>query len=325
MNKHLHAARVRVKCKKGAAMRIIFMGTPEFAVPSLEKLCETNHEIVAVYTRADSKSGRGNKLFPSAIKQCAIEHDIEVFTPKTLRDEGEQKNLADLKPDIIVVAAYGLILPKEVLEIPRLGCINVHGSLLPRWRGAAPIQRALLAGDVEAGVCIMQMEEGLDTGNFHEAGRTLIGKKSADELMAEVAQLGADALPEAIDAIDAGIYLWQEQDESQVTYAEKIDKSETLLDPFFTVAQLFRRIQASSKRAPARCVVCGKEIAVCKADLASDFLKAGEVKLEKKRIVLGASTGSIELLIVKPQGKSEMPAQNWLAGLRTQDLTWHAI
>ena len=306
-------------------MRIIFMGTPEFAVPSLKKLCETKHDIIAVYTRPDSKSGRGNKLVPSAIKQCAIEHKLEVFTPSSLRNKDEQQKLADFNPDIIIVAAYGLILPKEVLEIPRLGCINIHASLLPRWRGAAPIQRALLAGDVEAGVCIMQMEEGLDTGDYHEAGRTLIGKKTANELTEEIAHIGADALPAAIDAIDAGTYIWHKQDEDQVTYAEKIDKTETLLSPSLSVAQISRRIQASSKHSPARCVVCSKEIAVIDAAVATDFLKQGEVKREKNRIVLGASTGSIELLTVKPQGKSEMPVKNWLAGLRTQDESWHEV
>ena len=342
-------------------MRIVFMGTPEFAVPPLTKLCESKHDIVAVYTRPDAKSRRGNKLQPSPVKVCANKFGLDVFTPKTLRDASEQKKLKALQPDIILVAAYGAILPREVLQIPRLGCVNIHASLLPRWRGAAPIQRAILAGDKQAGVCIMQMEEGLDTGRFCEAGRTDIGQKSMEELSDELAQIGADALACALPEIEAGTYKWKTQNENNATYAEKLTKEETMLDPAFSAAQLARRVQASSKRAPSRCVVCGKEITVVKAcafvnrtsfngaqgqgDAQSSIgaqgkgdavssngaqtleqqLAAGEVYLDKKRIVLGTANGCLELCVVKPQGKAEMPAKNWIAGLRTQDLTWHSI
>lgn len=306
-------------------MRIVFMGTPQFAVPSLQKLLENDYDICAVYTRPDAKSGRGNKLIPSPVKTFAQQYNLDIFTLQTLRDTNVQLHIKSLQPDFIVVAAYGAILPQEVLDIPKHGCINVHGSLLPRWRGAAPVQRAILAGDEYAGVCIMQMETGLDTGAYCEVGRTKIAHKSSEELSEEIAQMGACGLIDALPQICASSYPWQTQDETLVTYAEKIKKEETLLDPSLNVQEFCRRVQASSKSAPARCIVCDKEITVIKASPVDKSLNAGEVLLEKKKIILGLNDACVQLLTIKPQGKKEMPVTSWIAGLRPRVLTWHSV
>lgn len=307
-------------------MRIVFMGTPAYAVPSLKALHAAGHDIAAVYTRADAKRGRGNALVPSEVKQVAQELDLPVLTPATLRDEEAQQELAALEPELIAVAAYGMILPQEVLDIPRLGTINVHGSALPRWRGAAPVQRAILAQDKTAGVCIMKVVEALDAGAYHSCGEVEIGSMGTEELMDVLANLGAKGLVEAVAALESGAeYEWLEQDDNLVTYAAKIDKEETLLSPELTAHAAARRVQAASHSAPARCVVCGKEVAVTQAALAADRVPAGQVLLQKKRIVLGCAEGALELTQVKPQGKKEMPAQGWINGLRNADPVWGAV
>lgn len=307
-------------------MRIVFMGTPAYAVPSLKALHAAGHEIAAVYTRADAKRGRGNALVPSEVKQTALELGLPVLAPATLRDEAAQAELAALKPDLIAVAAYGMILPQAVLDIPRLGTINVHGSALPRWRGAAPVQRAILAQDKTAGVCIMQVVEALDAGAYHSCGEVEIGSMGTEELMAALAELGAQGLAECVAALETGEpYEWHEQDEELVTYAAKIEKTETLLSPELSAQAATRRVQASSNSAPARCLVCGKEVAVTQAVLAPENVPAGQVQLQKKRIILGCADGGLELLQVKPQGKKEMPAQGWLNGLRNAEPVWSAV
>ena len=298
-------------------MRVVFMGTPAFALPTLEALAaSTAIELAAVYTRPDAASGRGKALRPTPVRQRAGQLGLAVRTPRTLRDADVQAELAALEPDAIVVAAYGCILPPEVLALPRLGCLNVHGSLLPRWRGAAPVQRAILAGDELAGVCVMQMEEGLDTGAYHVAGTVPVAGKTAAELSAQLAQLGARGMLEALPLIDAGEYEWHEQDESLATYAAKVRKDEVLLVPELSAEDALRRVRASSASAPARCMVCGRGVAVLAAGPAEDALAAGEVALGKKRIALGCADGAIELATVKPEGKREMPASAWAAGLQ---------
>ncbi len=307
-------------------MRIVFMGTPAFALPALDALAAGEHDVACVYTRADARSGRGSALHPSPVKARALELGLEVRCPATLRDAREQAEFAALSCDLAVVAAYGLILPREVLEAPRLGCVNIHGSLLPRWRGAAPVQRAILAGDAEAGVCLMRMEEGLDTGDFHEAGRTETGAKSAAELSGELARMGAAELVRALPAIERGSYTWERQDGARATYAEKIEKAELRLDPHLPRAQFMRRVQASGQSAPARCVVCGRETAVLSARPADDALAPGEVAVGKRHIALGCADGSVELLEVKPQGKKAMAGGAWAAGLSgVQERCWHGV
>ncbi len=308
-------------------MRIIFMGTPAFAVPTLAELAKSpDHEVVAVFTRPDAKSGRGNKLRPTEIKVLAQEFGYDVFTPHTLRDPDVIDHIRSLEPDAIIVAAYGGILPAQVIEIPALGCLNVHGSLLPRWRGAAPIQRAILDGDDIAGVCIMQMEEGLDTGRYHTAGSVEVGSKTTDELTEQLAHIGAEGMLRALAQIEDGTYEWTDQDEELVTYADKVSKDETLLRPGLTSREFLRRVQASSRRAPSRCVVCGKTVTIIQAHPAEVVIPQGEVLLEKKHIYLGLKGRAVELDVVKPESKKEMQAMQWISGLQgVQSREWNVL
>jgi methionyl-tRNA formyltransferase len=223
-------------------MRLIFMGTPEFAVPTLNALVADGHEIVAVYSQPPRPANRGKKLTPSAVQARAEELRLEVRTPVSLKGAEEQAAFAALNADVAIVAAYGLILPQVILEAPKNGCPNVHGSLLPRWRGAAPVQRAILAGDAETGVCIMQMEAGLDTGPVRATGRTVIGSKTAGELTVELAELGAKLMVEVLADMDAHPSVVQPVD--GVTYAAKIEKAETRLDFCQSAEQVERQIRA---------------------------------------------------------------------------------
>lgn len=308
-------------------MNIVFMGTPSFALPALDMLAASDeHHISAVYTRPDALAGRGNKMQPTRVKMRAEELGLPVFTPYSLREAGVVEHLASLAPDAIVVAAYGALLTRDVLDIPPLGCLNIHGSLLPRWRGAAPVQRAILNGDELAGVCLMQMEEGLDTGAYHTLGAVEIGHKTTEELLHELAEIGAMGLLEALPQIEAGTYEWFEQDIEFVTYAEKVAKDETLLRPGLTSAEFLRRVQASSHRTPSRCVICGRRVTILRAHPADIVLEQGEVVLEKKHIYLGLKGRAVEIDEVKPENKREMPARAWIAGLHgCDDLTWNVL
>ncbi|MFV3329878.1 methionyl-tRNA formyltransferase [Pseudomonas sp. NY15437] len=227
------------------ALRIVFAGTPEFAAEHLKALLDTPHEIVAVYTQPDRPAGRGQKLMPSPVKQLAMDNGLAVLQPPTLRDPAAQAELAALAPDLMVVVAYGLILPQAVLDIPRLGCINSHASLLPRWRGAAPIQRAVEAGDAQSGVTVMQMEAGLDTGPMLLKVSTPI---SADDtggsLHERLAELGPKAVVEAIAGLAAGTLKGEVQDDALATYAHKLNKEEARIDWTRPADELERRIRA---------------------------------------------------------------------------------
>ncbi|MCF7200668.1 methionyl-tRNA formyltransferase [Pseudomonas oligotrophica] len=212
-------------------MRIVFAGTPEFAAQHLQALLQAGREVVAVYTQPDRPAGRGQKLAPSPVKQLALQHDIPVLQPPTLREPAAQAELAALQPDLMVVVAYGLILPQAVLDIPRLGCINSHASLLPRWRGAAPIQRAIEAGDRESGVTVMQMEAGLDTGPMLlKVGTPISAEDTGGSLHDRLAVLGSQAVVEAVGRLAAGELRGEVQDDSLATYAHKLSKDEARID-----------------------------------------------------------------------------------------------
>jgi len=212
-------------------LKIIFAGTPEFSVPPLNALIESPHEVVAVYTQPDRPAGRGRKLTSSPVKLCAEAHGIPVFQPERLRDAEDQQVLIDLQADLMVVVAYGLILPPAILQAPHLGCINIHASLLPRWRGAAPIQRAILAGDRETGITIMQMDKGLDTGDMLlKKTCPILEDDTGSSLHDRLSQLGAEALMEALPGISAQSLAGEKQDDSLANYAEKLHKSEALID-----------------------------------------------------------------------------------------------
>ncbi|GIU34956.1 methionyl-tRNA formyltransferase [Shewanella schlegeliana] len=226
-------------------LNVIFAGTPDFAARHLQALIDSEHNVIAVYTQPDRPAGRGKKLQASPVKALALENDIAVFQPKSLRDEDAQAELASLNADIMVVVAYGLILPKVVLDTPRLGCINVHGSILPRWRGAAPIQRALWAGDSETGVTIMQMDIGLDTGDMLLKTQLKIEDSDTSATLYEkLAEQGPTALVEALAGIAEDRLPAEKQDESLANYAEKLSKEEARLDWSKSATALWREIRA---------------------------------------------------------------------------------
>ncbi len=269
--------------------------------------------------------GRGKKLVPSPVKVAAQERNIPVIEASRITPEVLQQ-LKDLAPDVICVAAYGALLPDSVMEIAPT--VNVHGSLLPRWRGAAPIQRAILAGDERAGVSIMQVVHELDAGDYSLTGSVEIADKPAPILMDELAQLGADLLVDALNAMEAGTLEWQAQDESLVTYAQKIAKQEMALDPALTAADNARKVQASMDAAPSRAVVAGKALRVMRARVSRqpEAVEPGRVALVHKALLLGCSDGALELLEVKPDGKREMDAAAWARGLHdVKNATWEKI
>jgi methionyl-tRNA formyltransferase len=296
-------------------MRVVFMGTPEFAVPTLRAL-DRAHEVAAVYTRPDAVSGRGAKTRPSAVKAAALELGIEVRQPRTLRDEAEVEALRELQADVIVVAAYGLILPLDVLKAARAGAINVHASLLPRWRGAAPIQRAILEGDTATGVSIMRMEEGLDTGPYCLQVALELDDLTAGEATSRLAELGAVALVDALPAIVAGTAEWTAQDDRLVTYADKIGKDDVALSPDLAAQNALRRIRASGPTAPARIRIAERGLTVIAAHAAESRVVPGGIDARRSGLVLGFSDAAIEVTRVKPEGKGEMEAAAWARGVR---------
>lgn len=304
-------------------MRIVFMGTPEFACPSLSAVSKS-HDVVRVVTRPDAVRGRGKRLEPSPVKALAGELGLAVTEASRMTPE-VMDELRAAKADLCVVAAYGCILPDELLEMFPLGCVNVHASLLPRWRGAAPIQRAVLEGDELAGASIMRVVHELDAGAYCAQVSTAVAGKTSSELLDELGHLGAEALVEAIGRIADGTAVWTEQDESLVTYAHKIEKAEMRLDPADGALANVRRVLASTDAAPARCEVAGKGVRLMRARTCDDALAAGEVLVSHGRVALGCADGALEVLDVKPDGKREMQASAWAAGLRTDHLAWGRI
>lgn len=304
-------------------MRIVFMGTPEFACPSLSAVSKS-HDVVRVVTRPDAVRGRGKRLEPSPVKALAGELGLAVTEASRMTPE-VMDELRAAKADLCVVAAYGCILPDELLEIFPLGCVNVHASLLPRWRGAAPIQRAVLEGDELAGASIMRVVHELDAGAYCAQVSTAVAGKTSSELLDELGHLGAEALVEAIGRIADGTAVWTEQDESLVTYAHKIEKAEMRLDPADGALANVRRVLASTDAAPARCEVAGKGVRLMRARTCDDALAAGEVLVSHGRVALGCADGALEVLDVKPDGKREMQASAWAAGLRADHLAWGRI
>ncbi len=226
-------------------LKIIYAGTPDFAVAALESLVASEHQVVAVYTQPDRPAGRGRKLQFSAVKQAALAHDLAVMQPASLRQPQDVQQLREFDADLMVVAAYGLILPTEVLQAPRLGCVNIHGSLLPRWRGAAPIQRAIQAGDRETGITLMQMDEGLDTGAMlAKASIEITHQTTAAQLHDALRQLGADLLMETLPAIAAQSLQPEVQEDALATYADKLSKQEAQIDWRKPAEQLQREVRA---------------------------------------------------------------------------------
>lgn len=304
-------------------MRVIFMGTPDFAVPSLKALNEA-FDVVEVVTRPDAVRSRGKKLEPSPVKAEAERLGLPVLEAKRMTEETIE-HFRSLSPDIIVVAAYGCILPDAVLTLAPLGCINVHASLLPRWRGAAPIQRAILAGDERAGISIMQLVHDLDAGDYCRQASVPVGTMGDMELTQALGELGAKELVPAVKEIEAGTAVWTKQDESLVTFAPKVTKAEMRLVPEDPADVNLHRIQASSDAAPARLSVAGKGLRIMKAEPAEAHVAQSKVEIVGSKVCFGCADGAFEALSVKPDGKREMEASAWARGQHADELSWECL
>lgn len=297
-------------------MKIIFAGTPHFAAGALAALLE-EHQIVAVLTQPDRPSGRGMQLTASPVKQLALQHGLPVMQPATLKNEDIQKELAALDADVMVVAAYGLILPQTVLQIPRLGCLNIHASLLPRWRGAAPIQRAILAGDTETGVTIMQMDAGLDTGDMLLKKTCRIeADETAESLHDKLAVLGAHGITEALRVLEKGKLPAEKQDSQQATYAAKLTKAEAQLDWAKTAAELERAVRgyfpfpvASTSFGETQIKVLKAALSEGKADLPGTVLA-----IDKEAIHVACGEGVLALKVMQKPGGKALPVFQFLQG-----------
>jgi methionyl-tRNA formyltransferase len=302
-------------------VRVVFMGTPSFAVPALEAL-SARHDVVLVVTRPDRVAGRGRAPQAPEVKVASQRLGIPVLQPDGLRGD-EVERIREARPDVVCVVAFGLIVPPEVLAIPAHGCVNVHASLLPKYRGAAPIQRAILAGDRVTGVSIMRMEQGLDTGPFALQREVTIADRYADDVEAELSQAGAEALLEVLDQLEAGIAHWTEQDDAAATYAAKITKDDVALLPELDVEQAFARVRAATRRAPARACVGDRELTVVRARPSTHTLAAGAVCLVEGVPHLGFREGALTLDVVRPSGKSDMAGPEWARGARlSADACW---
>ena len=293
-------------------LRIVFCGTPDFSVPALAALRAAGHQVVAVYTQPDRPAGRGRRLTASPVKSAAQAAGIPVEQPPTLRDAAARDRLRSLAPDLMVVVAYGLILPPAVLEIPRLGCWNIHASLLPRWRGAAPIQRALLAGDTRTGVCIMQMEAGLDTGPVLACRETPItDEDNAGTLHDRLAAMGAELLTDCLQRRDELSPIAQPSDGA--TYAAKIDKAEAVLDWSQPAAELAHKVRAFNPWPGARAALGALELKIWQAQVTGDNGQPGSVcRADAEGIVVACGEGALRLTEIQPPGRRRMSATDFL-------------
>ncbi|MBK7416184.1 MAG: methionyl-tRNA formyltransferase [Dechloromonas sp.] len=294
-------------------MKLIFAGTPEFAAQALAAIIAAGHEVALVLTQPDRPAGRGMALQPSPVKKLALAHGIEVFQPLTLKDAEAQVKVAGIAAEVMVVAAYGLILPQLVLDMPKFGCINIHGSLLPRWRGAAPIQRALLAGDAETGVCIMQMEAGLDTGPVLLRGTFPIETKDTTaSLHDRLAALGARLVVEALGRLPL---VAEAQPLEGVTYAHKIEKAEALIDWQRSAAELDRHIRAFNPFPGAQALFKGQTIKLWQAMPVAGSGKNGQIlAVDRKQIVVACGEGALAIQELQKAGGKRLPVQQFLAG-----------
>lgn len=291
-------------------MRVIFMGTPEFAVPTLRAIAAAGHEVIAAYSQPPRRAGRGKKLQPSSVHRVAEELGIPVRTPATLKPQEEKNAFAALDADVAVVAAYGLLLPVAVLEAPRHGCLNVHGSILPRWRGAAPVQRAILAGDATTGVTIMQMEKGLDTGPMLLTRTIRIDRKTAGELTDEIARTGAEALVEVLSRLPH--VRAQPQPAQGVTYAHKIDKAEARIDFAKGAEFIERQVRAFAPKPGAFFELRGERIRVLAADVIGR--EGATATVLDDRLTIACGYGAIRPTLVQRAGKPAMETGAMLRG-----------
>ncbi|ADN74236.1 methionyl-tRNA formyltransferase [Ferrimonas balearica DSM 9799] len=292
------------------ALKIVFAGTPDFAAQHLAALLDSHHQVVAVYTQPDRPAGRGKKLTASPVKQLALQHDLPVYQPQSLRKAEAQAELSAIDFDLMVVVAYGLILPKAVLEMPRLGCINVHGSLLPRWRGAAPIQRAIWAGDAETGVTIMQMDEGLDTGAMlHKAALPIEDTDTSASLYTKLAELGPKALLDALTPLADGTAVAEVQDDTLANYAEKLSKEEAAVDWSKSALALWRECRAFDPWPVSHFQVAEQTIKLWACDVLEqqhDAAPGTIIGADKQGIRVATGDGVLNLTNLQLPGKKAM-------------------
>lgn len=299
-------------------LRVVFMGTPEFSVPTLMEIVGQGYDVVACYSQPPRKAGRGMELKPSPVHQAAETLGIPVFTPTSLKSEEEQEKFRALQPDVAVVVAYGLILPKAILEAPEHGCLNLHASLLPRWRGAAPINRAVMAGDGETGIEVMRMEEGLDTGPVCMAERVEIGPDmTAGELHDRLSALGGDLMVRALAALSRATLDGVPQTQEGVTYAAKLDKGETRIDWARPSAEVHNHIRGLSPFPGAWCEVGvggkAERVKILRSTLADGEGEPGTIL--DNNLTVACGTGAVRLLQLQRAGKKPMGAEEFLRGL----------
>lgn len=291
-------------------MRVIFMGSPDFAVPTLYALIAAKHEVAAVYTQPPRPAGRGKGVQPTPVQRAAEPWGIPVHSPTSLKGIAEQEEFGALGADVAVVAAYGLILPRPILDAPRLGCLNVHASLLPRWRGAAPIQRAILAGDAVTGVTIMQMEAGLDTGPMLAAQEVAVDRKNAGQLTDELARIGAQLMVQVLSSFDS--YPHVTQPDEGVTYAAKVRKEEARIDWSRPSAEIERQVRAFAPSPGAWFEANGERIKLLAAEIGEGGGRAGEVLDD--RLAIATGEGIIRPMLVQRAGRAPMNADELLRG-----------
>ena len=305
-------------------MKIIFMGTPDFSCPTLEKLvADPEFEIVAVYTREPQIAGRGHKLQNSPVHNLALQHNLKVATPKTLRNSEAQKEFTDLGADIAVVVAYGLLLPQEILDGTKMGCINIHPSLLPRWRGAAPIQRPIMEGDAETGITIIQMDKGLDSGDMiYQEKFALDGSETYKDLAQKLSEMGAEILVKTLKNLRDGKTVTIKQDSTLMTYAKKIEKSECEIDWTKSAEEIERKIRGLNGSLEAHFFHNGEKIKIFAAEIVDkNSSEKTPGTILDDRLLFQCGKGTIRPLILQRQGKKSMPLKEFLLGFSSTKIS----
>lgn len=296
-------------------MKIVFMGTPDFAVPCLEALINDGNEIAAVFTQPDKPKGRGYTLTPPPVKVCAVQHNIDVFQPTALKDSSVLEMIEKIAPEMIVVVAYGKILPKEILDFPKYGCVNVHASLLPEYRGAAPIQRAVLDGRKKTGVTAMYMDVGLDTGDMLMKAELEIGEnETADELHDRLSALGADLIVKTVHAAQQGSLIREKQDDKLSSYAAMLTKNMSQIDFTKSAQEIHNLVRGLNSWPSASAKLSGKRIKIHRTLVANGRGEPGQV-LSLEPFVVACGSGALEIVELQPEGKKKMSAKAFVNGL----------